>query len=201
MTLATATWRACSVHEMYAAWLKGERHVFTEPKNAVMVANLLRDPIDFGDAAANHLRARFLFLRRAPILTELPSDTSWYEVHHLAEVHLDQLLVIGGNCGWDDPNHVDGNELRAAAVRKAAVEALSLMSSPDTWASPILWGHEKDGPLTIMEGNHRLAAYAAASTRPELKLAAFVGLSPSLSSLHFPDGDRGITGPLWPPIR
>jgi hypothetical protein len=50
-------------------------------------------------------------------------------------------------------------------------------SPPSNWGTPILWGHDRKGPFTIIEGNHRLVAYASQANKSGLSVPVFVGLS------------------------
>jgi hypothetical protein len=43
------------------------------------------------------------------------------------------------------------------------------------------------GPFTIVEGNHRMLAWAHANPRPQLNISVYVGLSPSYCCWHFAD--------------
>jgi hypothetical protein len=113
-------------------------------------------------------------------MERVPRDTAWYEVRYLEREHLGQLLVIG-RCGWDDG--ADRNELLAVAKRRRLV----LETPPDKWSAPILWGHRRTGPLTILEGNNRFVAYAATTAPPALWIPVYVGLSENRCVWHLPD--------------
>ena len=92
------------------------------------------------------------------------------EVRNLADAELDELRAVNEK-NWVDPN--DRNELAAVARRKQR----TLEAEPSEWGAIILWGHMRTGPFTIIEGNHRLAAYVW-SKRTDLDIPIFVGLSP-----------------------
>jgi hypothetical protein len=144
----------------------------------------LIDKANLSDDVQNRHRRELLYSQRAPLLCNVPSDTAWHEVRYLERVHLRQLLVIGGNCGWDDP--ADRNELLVVAKRRN----IALEESSERWDEPILWGHTTDGPFTVLEGNNRLVAYAGMTDPPPLKIAVYVGLSPTLCIWHRPDSER-----------
>jgi hypothetical protein len=91
-------------------------------------------------------------------------------VHSLTDNELGDLHVVNYH-EWNDP--ADKNELAKVAARKKT----QLQSEPSSWEPPILWGHDKNGPFAIIEGNNRLTAYAA-SGRSGLNIPLFVGLSP-----------------------
>jgi hypothetical protein len=73
----------------------------------------------------------------------------------------------------------------------AGVVRTRLLSPPDAWPGRIiLWGHDRGGPFSILEGNHRMLAYAYdtyAAARPSLNIEVYVGLSDSHCYWHFAD--------------
>ncbi len=92
------------------------------------------------------------------------------------------------NCTYppDIPPQWDaaGNKLDQVA----AVAQVPLESPPIAWDGHIiLWGHDKGGPFSILEGNHRLLAYAHAKSRPPLSIEVYVGLSLSRCFWHLAD--------------
>jgi hypothetical protein len=181
MGLEEAAWTQRTVHFMHLQWLKGERQAALD----VGVASQLIDQPKLEDPLENYRRHRGLMLAggRLAILVEIPPDTVWYEVEHLTEQNLDDLHVIG-RVNWDSKKGSDLNELRKVIGR---INADPLRLQPRDWVMPILWGHEKKGPFTILEGNHRFTSYGALVDPPELKIPVCVGLSPSLCFWHLPD--------------
>jgi hypothetical protein len=82
--------------------------------------------------------------------------------------HYRELRSIN-HMSWISPS--DENELE-----KVALPATEDCWEPkDEW-SPILWGHDRTGPLTIVEGNHRMTALARSENPDGVALVAFVGL-------------------------
>jgi hypothetical protein len=144
-----------------------------------LTKQILEDP-DFGDESQNEARSSLLAFGRNGLLSQIPQSTVWYRVSSLRESHFDELRVIG-RCGWDDVG--DENELLNVAKRRSE----TLTSNPSDWVAPILWGHTEEGPFTIMEGNHRLVAYASLQNRPELNIFVYVGLSDEWCYWHLPD--------------
>ena len=176
--LSGQTWTEVTVHHVYVAFLCAEWHKLIVP--TTLHDRQLIDQPDLSSYSENQRRAELLYSYRAPLLQRMPADTRLYEVRYLQEGHLDELLVIG-RCGWDSPH--DGNELLQVARRKL----LPLRSQPQTWSAPILWGHTRQGPFTILEGNNRLVAFAGADPRPSLRRSVYAGLSGSLCFWHLPD--------------
>ncbi len=189
MQLKTQKWRRVGVHEVYAAFLKAEWDRIPLRKN--WPRTLVTHP-NLQDHRENYVRSMLLRGHRGPLLGEVPSDTIWHQVDSLTERHLPELRVIG-RCGWDSP--ADKNELPQVAARKP----LPLRQEPRQWEPIILWGHQKSGPFTILEGNHRLTAYASTSGAPPFSLPVFVGLSPSLCAFHLADTVVIFESPPSPP--
>jgi hypothetical protein len=178
MALDSKTWTPVSMHEMVLAWLQAERDRFVTHPQAGLITHLLDAP-DLTIASENRDRLRLLYSIRNLLMLEIPPDTQWYLVDSLTDAELDQLHAINHH-EWTGP--ADNNELRLVAKRKT----LTLSSAPSTWNAPILWGHDKQGPFTIIEGNKRLTAYAG-SGQTGLNIRVLVGLSPLANYWHLPD--------------
>lgn len=175
--LSDEQWAPVPIHAPLLAFLKAEWDKWV-PITRWVDRRLISEP-NISDASENHLRACLISAIRGPLLQHLPQDTQWFEVKWLRAEHLHELRVIG-RCGWDDSN--DKNELLKVAARRPQ----QLLSDVDSWDPPILWGHSKTGPFTILEGNNRLTAYAA-SSRMSLKLPCYVGLSMNPCFWHLAD--------------
>jgi hypothetical protein len=177
-------WTRVSMHKVILAWLRGERNSGL----AVMLSqsylqspelSKLLDRADLNDPDENRARLRLFYLYRSVYFLEIPPDTEWFEVHNLTDNELEELHVVNF-ADWNDPS--DKNELAKVAARKNK----PLDAPPSNWEPPILWGHNWQGPFTIIEGNHRLAAYAA-SGLSGLSTPVFVGLSPMACVWHIFD--------------
>ena len=186
MALAAMRWTRVSIHKVVLAWLRAERetHVakalvaFPEPVWSLGLSNLLDRP-NLNDPDENRARLRLLYMIRNLFLVEIPPDTEWHEVHTLTHTELPELRTVNYQ-HWNDPN--DKNELPKVAARKK----LPLRVAPSSWERPILWGHDRNGPFTIIEGNNRLTAYAA-SGQSGLNIPAFIGLSTMRCVWHLSD--------------
>lgn len=186
MSLAAMNWTPVSMHKVILAWLRAERGtniagLLSQLPAAVWspgLSNLL-DHADLSDPEENRARLRLLYMIRNIFVVELPPDTKWYEVHSLTDGELEELRAIN-HPGWTDPN--DKNEIAKVAARRN----LHLTEPPPNWEPPILWGHSRAGPFTIIEGNTRLTAYTA-SGRADLNIPVFVGLSPMSCYWHILD--------------
>jgi hypothetical protein len=188
MSLVNMKWTRVTVHNVVAEFLQSERW-----KPAGVLAPQCMNAVDTpntSDPVENHLRLRLLYYFRCFLFAEIPPDTEWFEVRYLTDNELNQLRVVG-RCSWDD--RADQNELAKVAARRPE----KLNSPPTSWGRLILWGHDRQGPFTILEGNHRLVAYASTSPLPGLSIAVLVGLSPTPCFFHILDPPRVIANDLW----
>jgi|GEM_PF-2862495 hypothetical protein len=188
-------WRPVTVHEVVAEFLRSERYKFPETSLPELMS--LTETPDIKNAHHNHRRLRLLYILRRHIFGEIPPDTQWYEVRNLTDRELDDLHVIA-RIGWDwrpnpDNQHPeDKNEVRKVAKRRP----LELIAPSDAWPRPILWGHEKTGPFTIIEGNNRLIAYVG-SRQTGLDIPVLIGLSATPCPWHIFDPAKSIVNDLW----
>lgn len=183
--LAGEAWAPSSSQRMVLAFLRAEWEKW--PLLRILCDRRLITPITQADAnladpVQNNVRASLLWHVRGFLFQHVPAETEWFEVRHLSGAHFGQLRVIH-HPHWSQVTQT--NELEAVA--QARPEALT--SVPDEWPPPILWGHEQDGPFTILEGNHRLTALAGApAERQNWRTVALVGLSQQPCGWHRPDG-------------
>jgi hypothetical protein len=147
------------------------------------------DNPDLNDPQENHARLRLLYLIKRQLIGEVPPDTQWYLVQNLKDNELSELHILG-RCGLtDDSNR---NNLLKVAPRFAD----GLRAPPPSWDAIIHFGHDKTGPFTIIEGNHRLMAYAT-SPRAGLNIPVYVGLSPTPFFFNLFDPPEMIANDLW----
>ena len=203
MNLSANHWAPITYHEMVAAFLQAERHRFkienyrkSGEEGLYDHDMALIDQPNLADHNANHRRLRLLNLIRAPLLGEIPPDTVWYKVSNLRTENLDQLHFIA-RCGWDDADGADDNKITIAAHRIQKHEPRTIRALPSSWPPPILWGHDKDQPLTIMEGNNRLMSYVVTDNKPPLDITAIVGLSPTPCFHHYFDPAHMLVDDLY----
>jgi hypothetical protein len=178
VVLADETWISATHAEVCLAFLRAEWEKV--PEITRWHDRRLVDAPDLANWHENSLRRLILGSWREPLLAHIPADTSWWRVRSLRHTHTTELLVIASD-DWRDP--LDGNELLNVARRRGE----TLRTKPADWSPPILWGHEREGPFTILEGNNRLVNYAASVPNSAFAVECFVGLSPSPSVWHLPD--------------
>jgi hypothetical protein len=178
LSLADELWEPASLNAVHLAFLRAEWHKYPDHIRA-QYNKLLESPA-LGDANEDQIRFQLLAATRNPLLQHIPSDTAWFTVSHLRRRHFTELLVIN-HSHWTST--ADRNELLKVVLRRP--EPLS--GQPTSWAAPILWGHSKAGPFTILEGNHRLTALAGSTDTPETPLVVYIGLTNNKCHWHLPD--------------
>lgn len=189
MSLADMKWTCVPIHRVVIAWLRAERDGYVAevlPQTGLSQAQLVQllDRANLDDAEENRARLRLLYWARNLYVLEIPPDTDWYEVVNLKHEHIGELLAVN-HPAWTDPS--DCNELLKVAARKGR----PMLAPLSQWQPPILWGHDRTGPFTIIEGNNRLVSYAK-SGQVNLDMPVFIGLSPIRCLYHLPDR----SGPL-----
>jgi hypothetical protein len=180
MTFESQDWKEVSKHKVYHSFLLGELHNLPS-SITTLIRNIIEIP-DFSDEEQNIGRLKLLECIRGALLNHVPPSTKWYLVRYLRNHNIDSMHVMA-RCGWDSKCESDKNEIFKVAQR----EKPNLYTQPDEWSPPILWGHSKKGPFTILEGNHRIVAWANETPRPNLKIPVYIGVSKEKCRLHIFD--------------
>jgi O-antigen/teichoic acid export membrane protein len=184
--------RRLTEEEVMAEFLRSEFHhpEFDEYRN--QFDHLVRDP-HLESSRENAVRQALLFLRRGPMWRELPADTSWFEV----KLTLDDLNRIRFFPRAQWRRVAQGSFYLTDVVERIRVHLkspsddnffgkLRLLSSSvqDNLVNPsvLLIGVNETGPLTILDGNHRMAAAMLGSSAPVLDRFRFIcGFSPQMT--------------------
>jgi hypothetical protein len=177
--------------EVVAEFLKNEFYQEEFHRDRRHFERLVLAP-DISNEAENAIRRALLFRRRGHMWRELPPDTQWWEMR-IEPQDLERLQVFP-RAQWRRVS--DGSFLLSDIVQRiksqqfngkvrdfiAKVHSLSYRLRVEHDASSvILIGIDERRPMTILEGNHRLAAACLAS--PELLSSHFrvlVGFSPRM---------------------
>jgi hypothetical protein len=174
-------------------FLKNQLHQEKFELEREMFQHLIRSP-DLTSEAENRLR-RAVFLRfsrsRAAIWRELPGDTQWWEVgiepQDIGRIRFfpraEWRKVANGSFRLPDVVHSIRTGQFNGKVRRFIyrVEELSSRLAPIYNSSILLIGTHEQTPLTIIDGNHRMAASLLSSPVPQDCLRYFCGLSPQMT--------------------
>ena len=185
--------RRVSEAEVIAEFLRGEfYHPVFDPYRQDF--EHLVEQSDLDQPQENFIRRALLFRRRGRLWRELPSDTEWWEIE-LTPRDLERLQSFPRNewrrfagpgfslmemVGRIQTEMARGQQSQFLTKLEAIAGDLRKRHVPDT---VLLIGTDDYQPLTIIEGNHRMAA--AMLTMPESahrRFRFFCGLSPNMTS-------------------
>ena len=189
---ALAIARSLSEHEVIAEFLRSEFHHPEFEEYRSDFENLVVRP-DLNSHRENALRRALLFLRRGAMWRELPEDTHWFQVklngkdlerirffpraqwRRVAEgsFYLTDMIECLRMKWQESPHDEFFQKLRRISdpVRQGSVNPTVL-----------LIGVDERSPLTILDGNHRMAAAMLAQPPAALDTLQFIcGLSPSMT--------------------
>ena len=183
--------RSLNEHEVIACFLKSEFH-HPEFRAYQEFRRLVSRP-DLTNNRENALRRALLFLRRGAMWRELPEDTRWFQVsitpEDLARIRFfpraQWRRVAEGSFYLTDMIE----SLRAKCEESSNDEffrKLARMSNSvqESLVNPtvLLIGVDRNSPLTILDGNHRIAAAMLAQPPAPLESFQFIcGLSPAMT--------------------
>lgn len=181
-----------SEHRVIAEFLRSEFHhpEFEEYRNEFEY--LVTRP-NLESARENALRRALLFLRRGAMWRELPDDTEWFKVE-LTRQDLERIRFFP-RAQWRKV--AEGSfyltemidSLRAKSQQNPEDEFFRKLrritpSVQEGLTSPtvLLIGIDAQSPLTILDGNHRMAAAMLSQPPADLETFQFLcGLSPSMT--------------------
>jgi O-antigen/teichoic acid export membrane protein len=184
--------RRLTEEEVMAEFLRSEFHHPEFDEYRHQFDQLVRHP-DLNSSRENAVRQALLFLRRGPMWRELPPDTMWFEVE-LRPQDLDRIRFFP-RAQWR--RIAQGSFYLTDVVERirARLESsshddffgkLRILSSSvqENLVNPavLLIGVNETGPLTILDGNHRMAAAMLGPTGPALTRFRFIcGFSPQMT--------------------
>ncbi len=183
--------RPLTEEEVIAEFLRSEFH-HPEFKEYRSEFNRLVMQPDLSSSRENALRRALLFLRRGPMWRELPAETKWFEVDLKAEdlarmrffPRAQWRRIAQGNFYLMDVVERIRMKLEDA-VDDDFFRKLRLLSDslPENLVNPtvLLIGVDERGPLTILDGNHRMAAAILSQSSATLAELHFIcGFSPEM---------------------
>lgn len=186
--------REVSEDEIISEFLKSDfyRPIFQQYRQSL--GEIVLNP-NLSDPRENSRRRALFLVRHLSLWNEIPTDTRWYEVE-MTESRLGQIRVfpraqwrrVGKGNFWITGiaaridallnAREDGDDsqflAKIAAIRDRFIED----SGP--LGSVILIGVDANGPLTLLDGNHRLVAAILASGNKVQNLRFLCGLSPKM---------------------
>lgn len=183
--------RSLSENEVIACFLRSEFH-HPEFRDYQEFLHLVSEP-DLESHRENALRRALLFLRRGAMWRELPEDTQWFQVQltpdDLARIRFfpraQWRRVAEGSFYLSDmieslrmkwPESSDDEFFRKLDRLTDSVQE-SLVNP-----TVLLIGIDDRSPLTILDGNHRIAAAMLAEPPASLESFQFIcGLSPQMT--------------------
>lgn len=185
--------RSAPEEEIIAEFLRGEFYHSDFDRYRRDFKHLVEQP-DLNHPHENTIRRALLFLRRGRLWRELPADTEWWEIE-LTSRDLARLQSFPRNewkrfvgdgfyltemVGRIKAELTNGKQSPLLSKLGAIASDLHGNLVPD---AVLLIGIDERHPLTIIEGNHRMAA--AMLTMPEAahrRFRFYCGLSPNMNS-------------------
>ena len=184
--------RVLAEEEVIAEFLRSEFHHPEFEDYRHEFDYLVRHP-NLESARENSVRQALLFLRRGAMWRELPADTRWCEVE-LTAADLDRVRffpraqwrrIAAGSFYLTDVVERIRLKLEAPFHDDFLGKLRSLSSSvEENLINPtvLLIGVDNTGPLTILDGNHRMAAAMLGSSGSALSRLRFIcGFSPEMT--------------------
>ncbi len=184
--------RILTEEEVMAEFLRSEFHHPEFDEYRHQFDNLVRNP-NLKSSRENAVRQALLFLRRGPMWRELPANTTWHEV----ELRAEDLARIRFFPRAQWRRVAQGSFYLTDVVERIRVQLessshddffgkLRILSSSvqDNLVNPavLLIGVDETGPLTILDGNHRMAAAMLGTSAPVLNRFRFIcGFSPQMT--------------------
>jgi hypothetical protein len=182
--------RRITVAEVLAEFLKNEFYQKEYDGDREKFEGIVLEP-DLADESQNAIRRALLYRRRGHMWRELPKDTLWYEAQIDAE-DLKRIRVFP-RAHWRKISNGSFllseivKRIRDSAIGKgdpafSKIQLLRYRLQRDSVNSAVLLiGVDEEQPLTILEGNHRLAAAMLVSPRlVQTGFRVLIGLSPRM---------------------
>jgi hypothetical protein len=183
--------RGVSEDEVIAEFLKSDFQSPAFRQYQESLRELVSTP-DCDNADDNAKRRALLFIRHLSLWEEIPAGTEWYEVE-VNESNIGQIRAFP-RAHWRKLARGDFSITEIAEVirtrqhlvdasflsKLAAIGEQFLLEDPG-FCAVILIGLNQTGPLTVLDGNHRLVAAMLASPGSLKKLRFLCGLSPRMT--------------------
>lgn len=183
--------RSVTENEVIAEFLRSDFHYPEFQEYRETLRDIVTTP-NFGDHEENEKRRALLFVRHLTLWNELPEGTEWYEVElnegDLAQIRLfpraHWLRLARGNFSITSvTERMRSRSHMMDPLFLAKISAIRNQLSHDQgeFNALILIGMNESGPMTVLDGNHRLVAAMLASPSGLPKLRFMCGLSPRMT--------------------
>jgi len=183
--------RRVSEDEVISEFLKNDFHLQTYRKFRETLQQIVAEP-DLENPGENAKRRALLFIRHFALWKEIPQGTRWYEVEVNA-MNLDDIRVFP-RAQWRklargsfsitevaEALRTRSDSLDAQFLNKIVAIGNQFAQKEGSLGTVILIGREQDEPLTVLDGNHRLAAAILKTPEKLEKLRFLCGLSPRMT--------------------
>jgi hypothetical protein len=183
--------RRVSEHEVVTEFLKSEVNAPEFRQHQATLRKVLTNA-DLDDTGENAIRRALLFIRHRSLWEEIPNETNWYELE-IDEADLGQIRAFPraqwrklarGRFSIDhivDCLRARQHNIDAQFLDKITRIRDQFLEDDPGFGAVILIGLNDCGPLTILDGNHRVVA-ALLSSPGSLKSIRFLcGLSPRMT--------------------
>lgn len=183
--------RRVSENEVIAEFLKSDFHYPEFQEYRKTFRPIVTRP-NFNDQGENAKRRALLFIKHLALWDEIPEGTEWHEVE-LNQRDLGQIRMFP-RAHWlklargDFSITAVTEHLRAkwhvmdpSFLSKISAIKHQLLLEDVEFNAVILIGVSENGPLTVLDGNHRLVAAMLASPSGLPKLRFMCGLSPRMT--------------------
>lgn len=179
--------RQVSEDEVIAEFLKGDVRHPEVAENRDSLGCIVAEP-NLGDSAENERRRASLFKKHLSLWTELPKDTTWYEVE-VNEPDIDLIrafprahwrkLARGNYSMTEVAGQVREQRARLPEEFLSKIDRIAddISHGRNGLGAVILIGRSDSEPLTVLDGNHRLVAALHAAPRRVQALKFMCGLS------------------------
>jgi len=183
--------RRVSEDEVIAEFLKSDFHAPAFEEYRESLGEVVSNP-HLDNAQENAKRRALLFIRHLSLWKEIPPETEWYEVE-ITPADVSQIRVFPraqwrklarGN--FSLTKVAEGIRMQPHLVDTPFLSKISdirnqLLLEESQFGAVILIGLNDSEPMTVLDGNHRLAAAMSASPNRLEKLRFLCGLSPRMS--------------------
>ena len=183
--------RRVSEDEVVSEFLKNDFHLKAYGKYRETLQRMVAQP-DLEDPGENAKRRALLFVRHFALWKEIPQGTKWYEV----EVNASKLgdIRVFPRAQWRklargsysiteiaQAMRTRCDSLDAQFLEKIVAIGNQFARESGCLGTVILIGREQNEPLTVLDGNHRLAAAILKTPEKLDKLRFLCGLSPRMT--------------------